>query len=66
MARVDEYMVCRHLEVREPTILGHLNARRSGTHTTKKKENAGEEEMKDILAEENDSLQKPVPGILQS
>ena len=32
-----EYMVRRHLEAREPTILGHMNARRSGTQTTKKK-----------------------------
>ena len=38
-------MVRRHLEAREPTILGHMNARRSGTQTTKKKatKKAGEE-----------------------
>ena len=40
-----EYMVRRHLEVREPTVLGHMNARRSGTQSTKKKnkEKDGEE-----------------------
>ena len=40
-----EYMVHWHLEVREPTVLGHMNACRSGTQTTTKKEKdkAGEE-----------------------
>ena len=32
-----KYMVRRHLEVREPTVLGHMNARSLGTQTTKKK-----------------------------
>ena len=35
---LNKYMVRRHLQVREPTVLGHMNARRSGTQTTKKKE----------------------------
>ena len=59
-------MLHRHLEVRELTVLGHMNARRLVTQSSKKKEKAGEKAMKDILAEENDLLQKPVPGILQS
>ena len=61
-------MVCRHLEVKEPTVLGHMNARRSGTQSTKKKEKEKvcEEKMKCILDEENNSLEKPIPGILQS
>ena len=49
-------MVWRHLEIRKPTVLGHMNACQSCTQTTKKKEKAGEEQMKCILAEENDSL----------
>ena len=54
-----EHMVRRHLEPREPTILGHLNARRSGTQTTKKKitNKTGEEQMECILDEENKSLE---------
>ena len=65
---LDEFMVRRHLEVREPTVLGHMNARRSGTQSTKKeeKDKSGEEKMECILAEENNSLEKPIPGILQS
>ena len=35
---LDEYMVCQHLEVQEPSILGHLNAQRLGTQTKRKKE----------------------------
>ena len=44
-------MVRRHLEVREPTVLGHMNARRSGTQSTKKNETEkdGEEKMNCIL-----------------
>ena len=57
-------MVQRHLEVRESTVLGHMNAQLLGTQSTKKEK--GEEKMEDILAEENVSLNKPVPGILQS
>ena len=43
-----------------------MNARRSGTQTTKKKltERSDEEKMECILDEENNSLEKPVPGIL--
>ena len=41
---LDEKMVYRHLGIREPTVLGHLHARRSGTQTTKPKS-----EEKDIL-----------------
>ena len=63
-----KHMVHRHLKVREPTVLGHMNASGSGTETTKKKEKDkyGEEKMECILAEENNSLEKLVPGILQS
>ena len=63
-----KHMVRQHLEVREPTVLGHMNACRLGTQTTKKKEKdkSGEEKMECILAKENNSLEKPVPGILQS
>ena len=45
-----------------------MNAHRLGTQTTKKKETdkAIEEKMECILAEENDSLEKPVPGILKA
>ena len=57
-------MVRRHLEIRKPTVLGHMNAQRLGIKTTKQKEEPGEDKMKCILAEENDSLEKPVPGIL--
>ena len=58
-------MVKQHLEVQEPTVLGHMIARRLGTQSSKKKGTAGIKEMEDILAEENDPLQKPVPGVLQ-
>ena len=34
---LDEHMVQRHSKVREPTVLGHMNAQQSGTETTKKK-----------------------------
>ena len=61
---LNEYMVRQHLEVRKLAILGHKNAQRSGTQTTQKKEKAGQEEMKDILTVENESLENPVPGIL--
>ena len=40
---LNEKMVRRHLEVREPTVLGHMNAQRLSIQTTKKKEKAGEE-----------------------
>ena len=65
---LDEYMIWRQLEVWEPIVLGHMNAYRSGTQTTimKEKEKSGEEKMEWILAAENNSLEKPVPGILQS
>ena len=53
---LDEYIVRQHLE----------ESRKSGKQTTKKKEQAREKEMKDILAEQNKSLEHPVPGILQS
>ena len=45
-----------------------MNSRRLGTQTTKKKEKdkTGEEKIECILAEEIDSLEKAVPGILQS
>ena len=61
-------MVRRHLEVREPTVLGHMNACRLGTQSTKKneKEKDGGEKMKCILDEDNNSLKKPIPSILQS
>ena len=59
---LDKYMVRRHLEVQEPTVLGHMNAQQSRTQSKKKK--TGEEKMEDILAKENASLKKPVPGIL--
>ena len=42
---LNEYMVCRHLEVQEPTVIGHLNTRRLGTQTTKKKEKVGVEKI---------------------
>ena len=32
----------------------------------KEKDKIGEEKLECILAEENDSLKKPIPGILQS
>ena len=59
-------MVWCHLKVREPTLLGHMNAQRSGSQTTKKKEMPGDKKIKCILAEGNDSLEKSVSGILQS
>ena len=43
-------MVQRHLEVQEPTVLGHMNACRLETQSKKK---TREKKMKDILAEEN-------------
>ena len=45
--------------VQEPTVFGYLNTQRLGTNTTKKKEKAGEGEMKCILADENNSLENP-------
>ena len=64
---LNEKMVQQHLETREPTVLGHMNVRRSGTQTIKKKEKKGEKEkMECILAEKNDSLKKLVSRILQS
>ena len=36
-------MIGRHLGVREPTVLSHMNAQRSGTQTTSQKEKEGEE-----------------------
>ena len=61
-------MVRQHLEVREPTVLGHINTRRLSTQTTKEKEKkeTGKEKMECILTEENDSFKNPIPGILQS
>ena len=43
-----------------------MNARRSGTKKGKDKDKAGKKKMECILAEENNSLKKPVSGILQS
>ena len=59
-------MVQRHLDIREPIVLGHMNAQRAGTQLTKNKDKVHVEKMEYILAEENNSLEKPVPGILQS
>ena len=59
---LDKYMVQKHLTVHEPTVLGHMNTRQSGTQSTKKK--TGIKEMEIILAAENATLAKPVPGIL--
>ena len=61
-------MIRHHLEARELTILSHMNAQRSGTQTTKQKttERMREEKIECILDEENNSLEKPIPGILQS
>ena len=61
---LDEKMVYRHLEIREPTVLGHLHARRLGTQTTKTKIKT--EEKEDILQKENEVLEKPRRGILQA
>ena len=63
-----ENMVHQHLEPRKSTILGHMNVRRSGTQTTTKKitEKSYEEKMECILNEENSSLEKFIPSILQS
>ena len=35
---LDMFMVQRHLEVQEPTVLGHMNARRSGTQSKKRRQ----------------------------
>ena len=59
-------MVRQHLEVRKLIVLEHLNTRRSGMRTTNNIEKVGEEELKDILAEENKLLGKSVARILQS
>ena len=62
---LNDKMVQRHLETKEPTVLGHMNARRLGTQTIKKKEKR-RRKMECILAEENDALKKPVLRILWS
>ena len=58
---LDEKMVYRHLGIREPTVLGHLHARRSGTQTTKPKI-----EEQDILQVENEEPEGPRLGILRT
>ena len=54
---LEEYMVRRHLEVQEPTVLGHMNACQLGTQSTKKK--TGVEKMEDILAKKMHPLRNP-------
>ena len=43
-----------------------MTAHRSGTQTATTKNTTGEGKMECILAEDNNLLKKPVPGILQS
>ena len=62
--RLDEKMVDRHLEIREPTVLGHPHARRSRPQTTKTRIKT--EAKDDILQQENEALERPQPDILQT
>ena len=49
--------------MREPIVLGYLNARKSGTQSTRKKI---DEEFTDILELENAALEISTPGILRN
>ena len=60
-----EELVRKHYEKSEPTVMGHMHARRSGQRSTKPKKKSDEEVDEDLLDTENQQLEPPRPGVLQ-
>ena len=56
-------MVCQHLEVREPTIKGHMTVYKSGIHTTRKEEKGRRKRNEGHSTENNGLLEN---SLLQS
>ena len=59
-----EALVIKYLDIKEPTVMGHMHARRSGQRTTKLKLPNDKKEKMDLLQQENEELEPPRNKVL--